>query len=140
LSVHARASAALGTPLAANQWTVLDCSLREVDTHLAITPGPGWRWTAPMRGVFQLLATVRLDPGFEPGTPLAWQLRVLRGAQLVAEVSFSAAASGQVAWLGLLEGQDVLQVQLRPTTAVVLATDPLGLSAVVSIAGVGVAL
>jgi len=136
LSVHARASAMMGTTLPPNQWTILDFPQREVDTHLAITPGPLWRWTAPMRGAFHLLASVRLDQG--PGTP-TWQLRVLRGAQLVAEASF-AAVSGQIGWLGLLNGQEELQVQIKPTTTVVLATDPLGLAAVVTITGVGAPL
>lgn len=136
LSVHARALAMLGFAFPPNQWTAIDFSLREVDTHFGISAGPVWRWIAPMRGAFHLLASVRLDPG--PATP-TWQLRVLRGAQLVAEASFTA-VSGQIAWLGMLNGQEDLRVQIRPTTTVILALDPLALGASVTIAGVGAPL
>lgn len=125
----------LGMPIPPNQWTVLDFPQREIDTHLAITPGPLWKWTAPLRGVYHLQSTVRLDGG--PGSP-TWQLRVLRSGQLVAEAAF-AGVSGQIAWLGVM-GQEDLQVHIRGSTTLVLSPDPLGLAAVVTIAGVGVAL
>lgn len=135
LSVQAKASAMLGLTIPANQWTVLDFSLREIDTHLAIMPGPLWRWSAPMRGVYHLQATVRLGG---PGSP-TWQLRVQRANQLVAEADF-AGVSGQITWLGVMQPPEDLQVLIRGSTTLVLAPDPLGLAAVVSIAGVGVAL
>jgi len=136
LAVQAKATAMLGLAIPANQWVVLDFVLREVDTHLAIMPGPLWRWSAPMRGVYHLQTTVRLDGG--PGSP-TWQLRVQRANQLVAEAAF-AGVSGQIAWLGAMQPLEDLQVLIRGSTTLVLAPDPLGLAAVVSIAGVGVAL
>jgi hypothetical protein len=136
LSVHAKAASMQAITIPANQWVVLDFVLREIDTHQAITPGPLWSWRAPMHGVFHLLTTVRLDDG--PGSP-TWQLRVQRANQLVAEASFTD-LSGQIAWLGVMQPLVNLQVLIRGSSSLVLASDPLGLAASVSIAGVGVAL
>lgn len=126
----------LGVTIPANAWTVLDFVMREIDTHRAIEPGPLWRWVAPLRGVYHLQSTIRLDGG--SGSPI-WQARVRRANQLVAEASFSG-VSGQIAWLGTLQPPEDLQVELYGSTTLVLSSDPLALSATVAIAGVGVVL
>lgn len=137
LSVQAKATALPGTVIPPSQWTTLNFTVRETDTHLAITPGPPWRWMAPMRGVYHLLATVRLD-GFPGPTP--WQLRVLNNGLTVAEAGFSG-LSGQIAWLGTLNQGNDLQVQMwGSSTTLVLSGQLPVLPASVSIAGVGVAL
>jgi hypothetical protein len=135
LSVQAKASAMVGMPIPPNAWMLFDFSLREIDTHLAIAAGPQWRWVAPMRGIYHLLATVRLEPF--PPTP-TWQLRVLRSGQVVAEASFTG-HSGQIGWLGVMNQED-LQVQIWSSTSLVLSTQQPILPATVSIAGVGIAL
>lgn len=135
LAVQARAVAMPGMPIPGNQWLPIDFSLRELDTHLAISAGPLWRWVAPMRGVYQLVATVRID-GFPGG--VTWQLRVVRSGQPVAEAAF-AGLSGQITWIGVMNQED-LQVQIWGSGTLVLSPQQPLLPAVVTIAGVGVAL
>jgi len=134
LAVQAKATAMLGLAIPANQWVVLDFVQREIDTHQAISPGPIWRWVAPMRGVYHLVTTIRLDG---PGSP-TWRLRVLKSGQVVAEASF-AGASGQIAWLGVMNQED-LQVQIWGSVTLVLSIQQPVLPATIAIAGVGVAL
>jgi hypothetical protein len=136
LSVQVKATTMLGLPIPTNTWVVLDFPQREVDTHQGVTPGPLWRWVTPMRGVYHLLATVRLEPVLPAPT---WQLRVLKSGQVIAEAAFSG-YSGQIAWLGALINQEDLQVQIWSSSAAILSAQQPVLPATVSIAGVGVAL
>jgi hypothetical protein len=89
-----------------------------------------------MRGVYHLLATVRLEP--LPPAP-TWQMRVVKSGQVIAEAAFTG-FSGQIAWLGALVNQDDLQVQLWSSSAAMLSVQQPLLPATVSIAGVGVVL
>jgi hypothetical protein len=136
LAVQTKAMALMGLPIPTNQWAVINFAPPEIDTHQAVVLGPLWRWTAPMRGVYHLQTTMRLDAAL--GSP-TWELRVLRSNQLVAETSITG-LSGQISWLGVMQPLVTLQVLIRSSTPLILASDPLNFPGSISIAGVGVAL
>ena len=58
----------------------------------------------------------------------------------VAEFTLLPGVAPGLAWLGVMQPLVNLQVLIRGSSSLVLASDPLGLAASVSIAGVGVAL
>ncbi|MBI5940558.1 MAG: hypothetical protein HY859_09045 [Caulobacterales bacterium] len=92
-------------------WSILDFDVTEWDSHLAFMPG--WRWTAPIRGVYQLQASVMLQS--VAGVP-AWELQVRRSGQERAQAAFSG-FSGQISWTGIVGIGEGLQVAIRPTGA-----------------------
>ncbi len=100
-------------PYPNNQWSVLSFDVKEWDTHTAFSLLPEWRWTAPVRGVYQLQASVMLQS--VAGNPI-WELQVRRSGQERAQAAFTGFA-GQISWTGIVGLGEFLQVAIRPTGA-----------------------
>ncbi len=94
-------------------WSVLDFAIKEWDSHQTMSQLPEWRWTPPVRGVYQLQASVMLQS--VAGSP-TWELQVRRSGQERAQAAFSGFA-GQISWTGIVSPGEFLQVAIRPTGA-----------------------
>ena len=123
-------------PYAPTLWTPLDFAIKEWDSHGTLFQLPEWRWNAPMRGVYQLQASILLQA--IAGTP-TWDLRVLRSGQERAQASFAGLA-GQISWTGIVNPGEFLQVVIRPSGPIPVLIDGGPPRSCITIAGVGVVL
>lgn len=121
-------------PYPGGLWTPLDFAIKEWDTHQTMTQQPEWRWTPPVRGVYQLQASVMLQN--VAGAP-RWELQVVRSGQERARAAFTGLI-GQISWTGIVGLGEFLQVQIRPNDPGPALIDGGPPRSCITIAGVGV--
>lgn len=121
-------------PYPGGLWTPLDFAIKEWDTHQTMTQQPDWRWTPPVRGVYQLQASVMLQN--VAGAP-RWELQVVRSGQERARAVFTGLV-GQISWTGIVGLGEFLQVQIRPMDPGPALIDGGPPRTCITIAGVGV--
>ncbi len=121
-------------PYPGGLWTPLDFAIKEWDTHQTMSQLPDWRWTPPVRGVYQLQASVMLQN--VAGAP-RWELQVVRSGQERARAVFTGLL-GQISWTGIVGLGEFLQVQIRPNDPGPALIDGGPPRSCITIAGVGV--
>jgi hypothetical protein len=121
-------------PYPGGLWTPLDFAIKEWDTHQTMSQLPDWRWTPPVRGVYQLQASVMLQN--VAGAP-RWELQVVRSGQERARAVFTGLL-GQISWTGIVGLGEFLQVQIRPMDPGPALIDGGPPRTCITIAGVGV--
>lgn len=124
------------TPYPIGLWTPLDFAVKEWDSHGTLIMLPEWRWNAPMRGVYQLQASVMLQnlAGVPP-----WELQVVRAGQEQRARAAFTGILGQISWTGIVNPGEFLQVQVRPSGPGPVVIDGGPPRTCITIAGVGVA-
>jgi hypothetical protein len=121
-------------PYPIGRWTTIAFDAKEWDSHGALVQAPEWRWNAPMRGVYQLQASVMLQN--QAGVP-PWELLVVRSGVERARAAFTGLL-GQISWTGIVAPGEYLQVQIRPTAPGPVLIDGGPPRSCITIAGVGV--
>lgn len=119
-SVVARYHASGGQTLTGSTQTILDCSVKDVDTDNAVTTGASWKFTAPIKGNYEVSAIIGFA-GADSDSEMNLFKNGSRYAELAGRIpSFSSFTSGGGATIVPLNAGDYIDIRIYVSSTVTI--------------------